>query len=241
MHRGILVATLSVCAAACTSVKSNDIETAGMSAHITVTADGQGHTGAVAEINVDDNPTDFVDLTPGDSLVATAAGSASQSMARSDLLGIISYGASFTGQDAPGTNYTVAFHRAAPAVSAPSSTCTLPQPFSITTVATNLSLSRANDAVVVTYSNPGQSDAMTYLVTGDCLTTLSGSLPTDSGTVTIAKGTVTPSGASSNASSSCTATLTIRRSRAGQLDSAFGYGGGISCNQARTITFVSNP
>jgi hypothetical protein len=237
MHRRILLAAAAVFVPACTSVKSSDLETSGMSAHMTVTADGQGNTSASAELNVDTNGTDFVDLSAGDSLVATPAGGSPRTMSRSDLLGVISYGASFTGEDAPGTAYTIAFSRKAPNVSAPSSTCSLPQPFAITAPASGASFSRANDAVVVMYGYFGTSDAMTYQVTGPCVSTATGSLPADSGTLTIAKGTLVTSGGSS----SCTATLTLHRSRSGQLDPAYGYGGAISCDQVRTVTFTSNP
>jgi hypothetical protein len=237
MDRRILLAGAALFVPACTSVKSSDLETSGMSAHMTVTADGQGNTDVIAELNVDTNATDFVDLSAGDSLVSTAAGGAPRSMSRSDVLGVISYDTGFTGEDAAGTAYTVAFHRKAPNVSAPSSTCTLPQPFAITAPASGASLSRAGDAVVVAYSNSGQPDAMTYQVTGPCVNTATGTLPTDSGSITIPKGTLVESGGTS----SCTATLTLRRSRNGQLDPAFGYGGSISCDQARTLTFTSTP
>ncbi len=239
MEVRILGATaFALFAAACTSVKSTDVETSGMSAHMTVTADGQGNTGVNAELNVDVSLTDYVDLSSGDALVATAGGGASQTMSRSDLLGVISYGASFTGQDAPGTAYVVAFDRKAPDVSAPSSTCTIPQPFSLTAPASTASFSRAGDAVVVTYAGSGTSDVMTYLVTGSCVDTASGSVTGDTGTIDHPQGAlVQPNGGTS----SCTATLTVRRSRSGQLDPAFGYGGGISCDQARTVSFTSTP
>jgi hypothetical protein len=240
MHRRLAIAVVPVfvtLGTACTSVKSADLETAGMSAHITVTADGQGNTRASAELNVDNNATDFVDLSPGDSLVATPAGGSSQTMTRGDVLGIISYSTGFNGQDAPGTAYTIAFNRKAPAVSAPSSTCSIPQPFSVSSPASGVTFSRATDAITVNWAAAGQSDAMSYVISGSCVKTATGTIPADSGSFTIPKGTLVVSGGSS----SCTATLTVNRTRSGQVDQAFGYGGGISCIQARSVTFVSAP
>jgi hypothetical protein len=45
----------------------------------------------------------------------------------------------------------------------------------------------------------------------------------------------------SGSSAACTATLTVTRTRRGQLDHAFGYGGSIGCAQARSFMFTSNP
>jgi hypothetical protein len=235
MQRRIPIAILAVLGAACTSVKSTDLETSGMAAYIAVTADGQGNAYASAELTVDKNATDFVDLSPGDSFVATAGGT-SQTMARSDLLGILSYNTNFSGKGAPGTAYTVALNRAAPDVSAPSSTCSIPQSFDLAAPVAGAALSRGSD-VVVTYSNPGQSDPMTYQLSGTCVSNAGGTVPADSGSFTIAKGTLVASGSLS----SCDVTLTVSRTRTGQLDPAYGYGGNISCAQTRTLTFTSTP
>jgi hypothetical protein len=236
MQRRILIAAVAVLGTACTSVKSTDLETSGMSAHIGVTADGQGNTAVSAELTVDNSLTDFVDLSPGDSFAAKAGGT-SQSMTRGDLLGIISYSTSFSGQAAPGTAYTVALSRKAPDVSAPSSTCSIPQPFEITSPASGLAYSRGGDGIVVTYSNAGQSDPVSYQLSGPCVNTAGGTISPDSGSFTIAKSTLVASGGAP----SCTVSLTVTRARSGQLDPAYGYGGSITCGQARSITFVSNP
>jgi len=71
---------------ACTSVQSADIKTAGMPAYLRVTGNGNGQTTASAQFNVDNNPTDFVDLSSGDTAVATA-GSVSQTMSRATCSG----------------------------------------------------------------------------------------------------------------------------------------------------------
>jgi hypothetical protein len=224
--------------AGCTSVKSNSIETSGISAHMSIAANGKGQTVASAELLVDNNPTDYVDLSQGDSLVVIVAGT-SASMSRGDTLGVISYSQSISGQDAPGTSYAIAFDRTAPAVSAPSSTCTIPAAFTVSAPASGASFSRANDAIVVTYGGSGETDPMDYTVSGTCVSLTSRTIGADSGSFTIPKSALAASG--SQASESCQATLTITRSRAGHLDPAFGYGGEIVCQQARTVTFTSTP
>ena len=237
MLRRLSVAAMAVLATACTSVHSSDLETSGMSAHMTVTADGSGATGVSVELNVDDNFTDYVDLTDGDSLVATPSGGPSEALSRNDALGVISYSAGFTGKDAPGTSYTVAFQRQSPDVSAPASACTIPTPFTITSPPGGASFSRSSDAIAVTYGSSGTSDAMSYLVTGSCVNQASGPIAGDSGAFTVPRGVLVAAGMTG----SCTAQLSIWRTRDGQLDPAYGYGGGIACDQVRSVTFTSNP
>jgi hypothetical protein len=80
---------------------------------------------------------------------------------------------------------------------------------------------------------------MGYTVSGSCLNLTTQSIGADSGSFTIPKNALTSPG--SQATESCQATLTVTRSRAGHLDPAFGYGGDIACQQARTVTFTSTP
>ncbi len=230
--------SIALTIAGCTDVQSADIKTAGMSAHMTVSADGSGNSSAVAQLNVDTNLTDFVTLSSGDSLVTSVSGQ-SQTMSRSDLLNDISYSASFTGQGGSGAAYTVAFTRTSD-TSAPSSTCTLPDAFSITSPAAGASFSRAS-AIAVSYGASGTSDAMSYSVSGGCVGgPISAGISGDTGSFSIPSGTVTPTD-SSHATETCQVTLTVMRSRAGHLDPAFGSGGSIRCMQARTISFTSTP
>jgi hypothetical protein len=238
MHRSGLIASVVVCAA-CTSIQSADIKTAGMSAMMQVVADGTGRTAVTAQLNVDNNSTDFVDLSSGDTLVATAGGP-SQTMARSDFAGAISYQTSFSGRDAAGTQYVIAFNRTSD-VSAPLSTCVMPSPFAITAPTANGTPSRANSDIVVTYNNSGTQDPMTWSAGGDCVKgEVGGSVPGDTGSFTIAKGSLVPNDPT-QMTVTCQAHITLTRERVGQLDSHFGSGGGINAQQVRTVTFSSTP
>jgi hypothetical protein len=236
MRRRIGVALLCAASASCTSLNSSSVTTSGMSAHMTITGDGSGQTSVTASLNVDNNSTDYVNLTSGDTLIASVPGQ-SHTMTENNVLGVVSYNASFSNADASGTLYTVALRRSS-GTSAPSSVCMMPMPFAITTPAPGASYSRANDAIAVTYSGSGQMDPMSLSISG-CVSYTLPFTDSGSGSVTIAKGGL--QGGASPSTGSCEVTLTITRSRAGTLDPAFGYGGAITCQQVRSVTFTSAP
>ncbi len=224
---------------ACTSIQSSDLKTAGMSATFRVIGQGGGQTNASAQFNVDTNETDFVDLSSGDTVVATA-GSQTQSMSESDVLNDISYQTTFNGQDAEGTLYNFALDRTTD-VSAPSSTVTMPGPFDITAPASSASFSRATSDISVTYDNSGSSDQMSWSTQGSCINGQpSGVISPDSGSFTIPKGTITPADASQT-SATCQVTLGISRVRFGQTDSHYASGSSIAAEALRTVTFSSTP
>jgi hypothetical protein len=223
--------------AGCTDLQSSDLKTAGMSAHALVSADGTGATSASVTLNVDNNITDYVQLSTGDALVATV-GSKTQTLSSTNVLGIITYSTGFTGADQAGTQYTIALNRKAPDTSAPASTSTLPAAFNLSAPTSSSSFSRASQDIVVTYSGSGQSDPLSFTLSGSCFNLVTNSVSNDSGTFTIPKGTlVAPQGTQPM---NCQATMTVSRTRAGSLDPAY-YGGGISAAQQRTVSFTSTP
>ncbi len=224
---------ICVSAAGCTDLQSSDLKTAGMSTYMTITADGTGQTTVTAQFNVDNNGTDFVNLSSGDSAVAQVA-SQSHTMSQTNVLGDIAYQTTFSGEDAAGTQYTVALDRSTD-VSAPSSVCTLPDGFDITGPTSSGTFSRAND-LTVTYDNAGSSDTMTWSLSGCSEGT--GSVTGDSGSFTIPKGTLSPGGEQSG---TCQDTITLTRARAGQVDPHYGSGGSITAQQVRSVTFNLTP
>jgi hypothetical protein len=228
-----------VAVAGCTSVKSSDLKTDGMSAYLRVIGDGTGQTTASAAFNVDNNPTDYVDLSSGDTAVAQAGGQ-TQTMSRVDDLGAISYQATFSGLDAEGTQYTIALNRTTD-VSAPDSTVTMPHPFNITAPTTSGTFSRTMSDIQVTYDNSGSSDQMSWSANGTCINGQpSGTISPDTGTFTIPKGTITPADAS-QAMATCQVQLSVTRVRQGQIDPHYGSGGNIAAEAMRTVTFNSTP
>lgn len=225
--------------AACTDLSSKDIRTNGIHANIRVSADGTGASNVVSTLNVGSNITDFVELEGGDAMTATVA-SSTQTLTEAKLLGAISYGTTFTGHDAPDTQYTVALNRTSADDSAPSSTCTVPQPFALTGPASGGNFSRATQDITVSYSGSGQPEPMSWSASGDCFVTATGSLPSDIGGFVIPKDTLKAASADGGSTQSCQGTVTVFRTRAGTLDKAYG-GGSVACAQTRTFTFTSAP
>ena len=152
--RVLFGASVALALAACTTLPSSDLKTGGMSATMTVVADGSGQTTVTAQINVDDNSTDVVTLSNGDTLFATA-GTVSQTMTEdTDIFNDDTYDATFSGEDSPGTRYTIAFRRLND-VSAPDSTCTLPDAFTIDAPKAGSTFSRASSDIQVNLATSG--------------------------------------------------------------------------------------
>ena len=222
---------------ACTKVESSSILTSGMAASMSVTADGTGQSVASASLRVGDSAVDCVDLSTGDSLVATS-GTKSQPMSRSVIFNVVTYSALFSGLDAEGTPYTIAFKRSLDA-GAPSSTCTMPAPFALTTPPPSSPFSRGASDITLTWKG-GTADAMRYEIKGDCLTSKSDAIAGDPGTLLVPMGTIAVSDPK-YAGQNCTGTLVVHRTRQGKLDPAFGHGGSIFGEQVRSVSFTSTP
>jgi hypothetical protein len=235
-----LTCLLFVSAAGCTDLQSSDLKTAGMSTTMSVTGDGTGQTTVTAQWNVDDNGTDFVDLSSGDTAIAKV-GALSQTMTESNALGDISYQTAFSGEDSGGTVYTIALQRTSD-VSAPSSTVTMPSPFTITTPTSSSSFSRANADIVVVYSSAGSpGGTMSWTVSGICVNgSASGVVSGDTGTFTIARGSLLPP-SGGGAGGTCQATLTMTRAQYGSVDPSYGSGGSIVAQHVRSVEFNSLP
>ena len=224
---------------ACTAgraVDSTELRTSGIVAQLSVVADGTGQTTVSAALRAYDANLGQVYLNTADTLVASVDAT-SQPMPESDLPDVISYETRFLGHDAGGTAYNIAFHRAYD-VGAPSTTCTLPQPFTLTSPAAG-SLSRASDDIVIDVEGAGgNAEDITYAIAGDCLSgATTGTLHGDGSSTVIPKGTLAPGDPTQ---SSCVATLTLTREAPGRLDPAFD-GGSVRAQQTRSISFVSTP
>ena len=219
--------------AACGTESSGSLLTSGMSAEMTAQAGSNNTTTVTAELFAGE-PLQliFVDLAPGDELIAHH-GSTAQTMEKEQLLTIVEYSTTFDSA-VDGDTYSIELMRSVDH-GAPNSSMTLPTSFELDPV--EASASRAAD-LVVSWSPPA-SDAMSWQLTGDCLTTSNGDVQGDPGMATIPGGALQP--VMGQGSASCTATLSVARQHAGSLDPAFGDGGGASGMQIRTATFTSTP
>jgi hypothetical protein len=226
--------TSALTLSACGTTESGSLLTSGMSALISVGATGDDTTTVTTEL-FSGTPEQliFVDLDDSDTLTATTQGQ-TMTLTKGQLATIIEYAATFTGDDS-GDAFVVSLKRTVDA-GAPSSTATLPDTFTLGAAPT--SQSRAS-ALTLTWSPSGSTDAMTWQASGDCITTASGTIAGDPGTVTIPAATLTAIQGQSTAS--CSVTMTVFRSRAGTLDAHFGDGGTISAQQSRTATLTSTP
>lgn len=204
---------------------------------MSVTADGTGTSVASASLRVGASTVDFVDLVTGDSLVASS-GAKSQVMSRSVVLNVVTYSTSFAGLDAEGTPYVIAFKRSVDA-GAPSSTCAMPAPFTLTTPPPASSFSRSGSEITLTWQG-GTTDAMRYELKGDCLAAKGEGLTGDPGTLVLPMGTIGVNDPK-NAGETCTGTIVLHRARVGKLDPGFGHGGGIFAEQVRSVSFTSTP
>ena len=231
MYKRMLVA---LCAG-CSTVDSSDVLTSGIHAEMSAVSAGDGTTDVSATLYLG-NPInlDFVDLTGDDELFAIH-GTQEKKMSELILLNIVSHHASFP-TDAEGEQFEVDLRRSVDN-GAPSSTATLPAKFTLTgpTAATSRSA-----AILLTWSPASSGDAMSWQATGDCIDLASGTLTGDTGSFSVAANTLTKRMAAGTADT-CMVTVSIRRSRAGDVDPAYGKGGYIAGAQVRTLTVMSTP
>ena len=225
-------------ATACTTSQSKDIATEGMYSSNTINADGSGATTVTTVLRVGGAlSNDFVELSPGDTLTASA-GALSMAMTPGTFLDAAAYQATLA-VNTGGTVVTIAYARAAPQVDAPDTAATLPEAFSITSQTSGTdSYSRASSPIPITWSGAGQTDPLSYEVAGTCIATASGPISPDNGSFTIPAGTV--QALSGSETQSCSISIQVLRSRQGMLDAAFGDGD-VTASQVRQVMALSAP
>jgi hypothetical protein len=224
----------TVTGAACTTTESDNILTRGMFASIRATADGSGDTTVSTSLFLG-QPSDliFIDLVGGDRLIAHHGGQA-KVMSELIILNIVSHTATFPVDDED-ARFEIEFRREVDA-GAPSSSVTLPAPFTLGTVPP--SVSRGADFGV---SWTGTSaDLMRWSADGACIEVVSGSIGPAMGSVTMPVGTFRKR-AGQNIPDSCEVEVTVTREREGDVDRAFGEGGTATGVQTRSVTFTSMP
>ena len=231
-----LLALLSAAATAagCKTTDSDGLLTDGMYAQISATADGTGNTTVGATLFLGP-PSDliFVHLAGGDQLIVHH-GSESKVMSEQNILGIVTHAAVFA-SDGENDEFDIELRRQVDE-GAPSSTVTLPAPFTLGTVPA--SVSRAA-AFGVDWTGTS-TDRMRWTAEGSCIQTASGTISGEAGSVTMPAGTFKKV-AGQNVPDTCQVKVTILRERDGQLDRAFGEGGTATGVQTRSVMFTSTP
>ncbi len=228
---------------ACSKVKSGDLRTQGMSAVFEARGLETGAVETTATLRQGERDTlTFVELSGEDQLV-TKVGATEKTMQKRDFLNIVSYEATFNGENVENAQFTFAFTRTGDG-SAPSSTCTLPKNFSIvapTDEPDPQQFKRSLEDVVVAYDNASTTYFMRYKITGSCIQDKE--LPLDDGdlgTFTIPKTMFVPTN-DDRKNDPCDVTIRVIRFHPGNIDSAFGKGGKIECMQERTVKIRSVP
>jgi hypothetical protein len=226
---------LVVLCAGCSTVDSSDILTSGIHAELGVVSSGDGTNDVHATLYLG-NPINlnFVDLTGDDELFAIH-GTQEKEMSELILLNIVSHHATFP-TDAEGEQFEIDFSRTVDN-GAPSSVATLPAKFTLTgpTAAT----SRAT-AIALSWSPAGSGDQMTWQANGDCIDVASGNLSGDTGSFSVAADTLKKR-MGAGVADTCMVTVSVRRSREGDLDPGYGKGGQIVGALVRTVTVMSTP
>ena len=221
---------------ACEAVDSEDVLTSGMHADLAVTNTGD-NTRAAAVLRVGGATSNtFVELTGEDSLTVNI-GEESTPLQAQNLGDLWSYNADLELGDA-GTEYAFAFERSVDE-GAPSSTCTMPAPFELSTPEMDASVSRSEDSVLVSWEGSGESDPMELIVDSECTEYLAIAVDQDSGSYTIEAGEITAYEGMED--DNCKGSLVLRRVRAGALDTGYGEGGQVHAAQERSVDLQFAP
>jgi hypothetical protein len=215
------------------TIDSTNIKTAGIAALIDVTANSASASLVHVDLKTGGAQSNtFVILSSGDRLLASADGQQKTMEAVEEG----EYEAEF-GTGAADTEFLVSLERDAD-TPAPASRGTLPAPFEISAPASGADASRAED-LVVTWDAGDGSDDVALELNGDCIFLETIDVPGDSGSYTIAAGTLKPT--NSDKPESCDVTLQITRSRSGSADPAFDGESWVHLRQVRAGSFTSTP
>jgi len=224
-------------AIACSSIKSSDLETSGIYANYTVSTSDDMTGSATAVLRAGDATSNtFVQLEAGDAITAVTEAE-SVPLAEAAIGDLYSYIGAMTAIPA-GTTVTFDFERAA-GTSAPASTVTMPDAFTLTGPVADTIYSRASDPIVVNWDPSASNDAVEVELEGNCIEDTTVAMEGDPGTYTFNVGSFdVPDG---QEDTSCDGTVTVRRTRSGTLDAALTSGGTLLAVQQREVDIRLDP
>lgn len=230
----LLVATFAVTlwGCSCETVDSSGVKTSGLYADLEAEATGDGRTRLKASLKLGQGSLTFLELAEGDTLIASSGGT-DRTMSRTSLFGATWYQADFSG-DAADTAFNIALQRTAD-TSAPSSTVTLPPPFTVAAASTEAS--RSGGLLRVTWQPTGTGNGPRLSASGSCIESLSEIALDDTGVVDLP-----PFRARQDENNTtCPVTITLERRREGSVDPAYGKGGAFVAKVSRKLTVSSTP
>ena len=233
-----LAMLLAATTTACSTKSASDFETSEMNAHMSAVATGDGETRVEVSLHDPSALMTFLQLTAGDELEATV-GSQTKQLSELSVLGSVTYRATFD-TDAAETEVRVRLTRE-DATSAPDSSVRLPAPFTLQALASE-SFSRAQP-FTVSWSSAPNPDPMSLAISGECIESYSADLGTGSASFTVPAGALVKAVAQEGGQAipdQCAITLTVTRTRQGNVDRAF-HGGSFTAKQIRTTGAQSVP
>ena len=230
----VVVGFVGLLAVGCSkeTTSSSNIKTNGIAALTDVYADTDTTATVHVELKVGGSSSNtYIGLDNGDQLIATA-GDQTKTLTTTDDVGV--YEAKFTGVGAD-TEFSLVLERPHD-TTASSNSGTLPAPFTLDQPTSKLS--RKDDDLEVTWAPSGSDDGMDFEFDGSCIFNYKKS-PLDSGSFTLAKGTLESTGG--DMLEGCKITVDAQRSRSGSADPEFDSESWFRLHQRRSTTFDSLP
>lgn len=235
----------------CSNTDSENVTTEGMRAEITVSATGNGNTGVSVDLGVGSGGifSTGVELSSGDTLTATDGTTTRTLVKEGSIIGSISYETTFQ-TDTEDTQFIVALIRNS-GENAENSTATLPAPFNLSAASDTIT-GDGSQTVDLEWTNSHKSDPLSIDVDCTCNKTVDGQTSktliyeeidsvTDDGNASYSIQYLLDVADPTQYDLGCTIDLTMKRTRSGSLDPAFGEGGFIKAVQARTLSIRYNP
>lgn len=214
------------------TASSTNIRTAGLVALIDITAERPDQTVVSADMVVGGRHSNtHVVLEGGDQLIA----SCEDEQHEMSSVGNGSYAARFARSDG---EFVVGLVRDTDE-GAPRSVGALPAPFEITSMFGDTPISRANDALTVTWTPAGTDASVSIELEGDCIHSQDIEIGGDPGSYTLDPGKITAW--KSQEKDSCNVALRVVQTKHGQPDPALGADSSVVLRQIRATRFVSAP
>ncbi|MFI5735177.1 hypothetical protein ACIA49_34010 [Kribbella sp. NPDC051587] len=241
-HIAAVIVAAGLVLTGCSTVKSKDIRTSGMSAGFVVTVDDNEQR-AVATASLRSGTLTYVDLGDGESISVTGSG-APQQLRRQKSLGTINYTSRLNDVLNAGTEITFALQRDSANESAPKSTVALPERVHLTAPTNSTTYSRQQPVPIRFETAP--TDQQTILSwSGSCVTQGRMILTPGASSTVIPAGmlkanTTTTSASPGQAATRCSVEITLTREVEGRLDPAF-KDGSVRAQAVSKRSIVSTP
>lgn len=227
-----LFASMCALAACGATTSSKNVRTGSLVALIDITSERPDQTVVSATMVVGgrDSNTHVV-LEEGDQLVASCQGEKIEMSSVDNG----SYAARFARSDG---EFVVGLERASDEP-APRSVGDMPASFEITSMFGDVPISRANDALAITWTPGGSEALVTIELEGDCIHSTVLDASSDAGKYTIEAGKLTAW--KSQEKDSCNVALRVVQTKHGEPDPALGADSSVVLRQIRATRFVSAP